>query len=92
MPAPPCPPCCHHAGVACPSDHQMRRIHDLPAALPWLWQGQQPPCLPVPAPVPAIDDAQAVLRAEDAAAAKKAAAAAAADVGAGGEQAIEAVH
>jgi ribosomal protein L7/L12 len=30
--------------VACPSDAQIRHIHELPAVLPWLWQpGQQPP-------------------------------------------------
>lgn len=36
-------PCRPAAGVACPSDKQIRHIHDLPAAIPWLWDGQQPP-------------------------------------------------
>ena len=40
-PSPHPPPC--FAGVACPSDQQIRHIHDLPTALPWLWAGQQPP-------------------------------------------------
>ena len=40
--------------MACPSDQQVRHIHDLPAALPWLWRGQQPPLAleEVPAAVP----------------------------------------
>ena len=45
-------------GVACPSDQQIRHIHDLPAALPWLWRGQQPP----PAP-PAVPEAAAAAEA-----------------------------
>ncbi|KAL4427910.1 hypothetical protein ABPG75_001999 [Micractinium tetrahymenae] len=39
-------------GVACPSDKQIRHIHDLPAATPWLWEGQQPPALSPAAPAP----------------------------------------
>jgi hypothetical protein len=36
--------------VACPSDAQIRHIHELPAVLPWLWQpGQQPPVTEVAA-------------------------------------------
>ncbi|PSC69793.1 Suppressor of disruption of TFIIS [Micractinium conductrix] len=35
-------------GVACPSDKQIRHIHELPAALPWLWEGQQPPVCAAP--------------------------------------------
>lgn len=45
------------AGVVCPSDKQIRHIHDLPAALPWLFEGQQPPAVPLP--VTASHDAQA---------------------------------
>lgn len=40
-------------GVMCPSDLQMRDIHDMPAAMPWLWQGQQPPAAPAAASAPA---------------------------------------
>lgn len=92
-------------GVACPSDHQIRRIQDLPAALPWLWQGQQPP--PAPAAVleePAAGaapecqhDGTAVVAA-GAAPAKAPAAAAAGKVGGGSgastndSEVIEAVH
>ena len=57
---------CHHllgcdAGVACPADYQIRSIHDLPAALPWLWVqragGPQPP----PAASPQEDPVTAVV-------------------------------
>lgn len=69
------------AGVACPSDQQIRHIHDLPAACPWLWAGQQPPLAleEVPAAVPdeAAAAAEAAAASSGAPAALKAAAAAA---------------
>lgn len=50
-------------GVVCPSDQQIRHIHELPEVLPWLWEGQQPPALaappPVPVPVAASSDSEA---------------------------------
>lgn len=68
-------------GVACPSDQQIRHIHDLPAACPWLWAGQQPPLAleEVPAAVPdeAAAAAEAAAASSGAPAALKAAAAAA---------------
>lgn len=62
-PSPHPPPC--FAGVACPSDQQIRHIHDLPTALPWLWAGQQPPL--------ALEEAAAAPVPEEAAVAAEAA-------------------
>ncbi|KAI3428344.1 hypothetical protein D9Q98_006724 [Chlorella vulgaris] len=50
-------------GVACPSDQQIRSMHDLPAALPWLWQGQQPPCGIAAAAAPEGDESALPLKA-----------------------------
>jgi hypothetical protein len=76
--------------VACPSDHQIRHIHDLPIALPWLWEGQQPPVLAAPDCAAAAEDGEA------AAVSAKASAAARAKVGGSAssesEHTIEAVY
>jgi pyrimidine 5'-nucleotidase len=69
-------------GVACPSDQQIRHIHDLPTALPWLWAGQQPPvaleeaAAAVPKEAAAAAEVEVAAASSDATAALKAAAAA----------------
>lgn len=77
-------------GMACPSDQQIRHIHNLPAALPWLWQGQQPP--PTPAALPPHEAGEGADDGGVAAALKAAAAAAKAGGGSAASEASETIE
>lgn len=89
---------CPTAGVACPSDKQIRHIHDLPKAIPWLWEGQQPPAVLAASPAlpsipPGADGADASSHAEAVVAKAKATVTKRTSTdGASSEGAIEAVY